>query len=133
MDQDSPVRRMLDLAGSSAPFECRQLILSFRKALMDANPDLTAEMMATYDEAISREIPSLIEAVRQAHIAVATKTLNESQLDAWGRLAALPETQIFFESLRSLGSAFQASNKEVFRSEGAAAHVRSAEKLFESL
>lgn len=133
MDQDNPVRRMLDLAGSSAPFECRQVLVGFRKALMDANPDLTTDKMALYDAAISQELGPLIEALLQAHVEVASKSLNESQLAAWSRLAALPETQIFFESIRQLGAEFRAANVQTFRSKGAAAHARSAEKLFESL
>lgn len=133
MDRAEIIKIVLGFIDPDADSECAHLALRFRKILKDANPSLTDDMMAIYDQAFAEEMPALADAVRKARVGAISQVLTETQLAAWERLAHLPEVRTLFESLPSAGAAIRETNIVVFRTHGVAAHTKSAERLFAQL
>jgi len=133
MGRRETVRGILDIFGPDAMADCKKLAVRFRRALMDANPELSEISMTIYDETFQAELPAMASALRDARIESATAGLRDDELVVWDAVLNVPNIAFLIQSLRAHMPNFQNTSDKVFQTLGVAAHSRSAERLFSHL
>lgn len=102
----------------------------FREAMKAANPQLSIEQVAAYDEAFAEEIPAINTAILDAQTAALANTLSQQDVALLALFAANPRLGEFFALMNRMRQIMGEVAQEVAKTEGVAAHKRSSQAAF---
>lgn len=127
------IENVLTTFGGTFEVQCQGLASRFREALRRANPDLSEDQMAPYDQSFADEIPDMARALGDAQVQAVEDSLTEEELLAWQTVMERPELLKFLQSYVRITPAVGDAVKMVFAERGPKAHLKSVERLFDEL